>query len=289
MKHIKLLLIVALMGGLLYVIFVVIPKIIDENNTSSVGKSTNFEAELKKKVDTAWADVNGWNPQTYTETIAEINAYKSELSSTAYNGVVENANATALLKLIGFANALFAKPSCSPKDITTLEQYINFFLKEKDADYTEHKQIVRIRSTISLYKSIIAFGNRSFGLAPHFDKHNGSWNSFDAYASTVRSQRSSLMSNSNYKTVANCTAIKNALSEVALNGKLAKAKSSYRSGLARQIIQAYNSIEYPSPIQKSQVIAVIDRFINTFGEDQALYNFKKEFKSRKDFSHTNNY
>ncbi|MDE6316788.1 MAG: hypothetical protein K2L73_00110 [Muribaculaceae bacterium] len=69
-------------------------------------------------------------------------------------------------------------------------------------------RIIDVSKVYNLYKRVIAFNNRSFGLNPNFRGNTGSWNSWTAHQDRIFSQQNELLNDPKFPRIKNITAVR---------------------------------------------------------------------------------
>jgi hypothetical protein len=278
MKYVKLILIIAVVAGLIYGAFRMIGP--SSGSIKIDPTSPTLLKDLKKKVDMDWNNASEWNQGVYERNIRDADTYHKDLDNISlgnYDALIGYTNEKVCGKLIEFLNAEFALPNCSEEKILRMEGHIDYFVK-KAPNMNNDSRIIAAKEKIKLYKNILAFGNKSFGLDPKFDMYSGTWkNDFESYRNSQIDIRNGYRNNGYYKSISHITEVEEALSSA--ESRLNDARNSFAKKLSNQIIAAYKDVERTER-NKEKLREIYNRYYddrNGFKDGNKLYDFKKSF------------
>ena len=215
MRIVKLLLIIAVIGGLIYGTLRIMSP-----NPSGEGfrpDSPTLLQDMTDNVDRDWDDADEWNQEVYDKNISNADTYRKDLedhSKGSYSTLLNYTNEKVCGKLVEFVDAEFSKSTCSRVEISKLKNALDYFVEKNGCISSSDIRLLSAYGKIKLYEDILAFGNSQFNLQPDFNISTNGWNDFESYRVRQLSRRDEFKGNRYYGTVSNVTDIKNSLGSV---------------------------------------------------------------------------
>ena len=276
MRIVKLLLIIAVIGGLIYGTLRIMSP-----NPSGEGfrpDSPTLLQDMTDNVDRDWDDADEWNQEVYDKNISNADTYRKDLedhSKGSYSTLLNYTNEKVCGKLVEFVDAEFSKSTCSRVEISKLKNALDYFVEKNGCISSSDIRLLSAYGKIKLYEDILAFGNSQFNLQPDFNISTNGWNDFESYRVRQLSRRDEFKGNRYYGTVSNVTDIKNSLGSV--EARLSKARSNFENSLSQQIRSAYSSVER-TQANMDKLQSAFNRYYSSYSDNNRLSNFRKDFK-----------
>lgn len=276
MRIVKLLLIIAVIGGLIYGTL----RIMSPNPSGGGFRpdSPTLLQDMTDNVDRDWDDADEWNQEVYDKNISNADTYRKDLedhSKGSYSTLLNYTNEKVCGKLVEFVDAEFSKSTCSRVEISKLKNALDYFVEKNGCISSSDIRLLSAYGKIKLYEDILAFGNSQFNLQPDFNISTNGWNDFESYRVRQLSRRDEFKGNRYYGTVSNVTDIKNSLGSV--EARLSKARSNFENSLSQQIRSAYSSVER-TQANMDKLQSAFNRYYSSYSDNNRLSNFRKDFK-----------
>lgn len=251
MKIIKLLILAAVVGGVIWLI----PKI-GSIVSSDSGKPWDVVLEqndVLKQFDSEytkdWKDRKEWDRTLYNahyERAAQIKT-GGEIDSPTYDKLMININNTVLEKLVSLLEADYKKETIPEQKVENNLLGIDELAPKMPDD----KKIAKMKGAWSAYRSIKQFANKayssdSFQLGMTGD--GSSWTSFDTHKSSVLSARDRYRQNAYYKEYfSDNKMLKSGLASV--ESKVESCRQGYNRRILNAIRQKYGNVPSFNPSQ----------------------------------------
>lgn len=276
MRIVKLLLIIAVIGGLIYGTL----RIMSPNPSGGGFRpdSPTLLQDMTDNVDRDWDDADEWNQEVYDKNISNADTYRKDLedhSKGSYSTLLNYTNEKVCGKLVEFVDAEFSKSTCSRVEISKLKNALDYFVEKNGCISSSDIRLLSAYGKIKLYEDILAFGNSQFNLQPDFNISTNGWNDFESYRVRQLSRRDEFKGNRYYGTISNVTDIKNSLGSV--EARLSKARSNFENSLSQQIRSAYSSVER-TQANMDKLQSAFNRYYSSYSDNNRLSNFRKDFK-----------
>lgn len=276
MRIVKLLLIIAVIGGLIYGTL----RIMSPNPSGGGFRpdSPTLLQDMTDNVDRDWDDADEWNQEVYDKNISNADTYRKDLedhSKGSYSTLLNYTNEKVCGKLVEFVDAEFSKSTCSRVEISKLKNALDYFIEKNGCISSSDIRLLSAYGKIKLYEDILAFGNSQFNLQPDFNISTNGWNDFESYRVRQLSRRDEFKGNRYYGTISNVTDIKNSLGSV--EARLSKARSNFENSLSQQIRSAYSSVER-TQANMDKLQSAFNRYYSSYSDNNRLSNFRKDFK-----------
>ena len=240
MKYVKMLILAAVLGGLVFAGFTL--KSGPDDPSIIIPAESDPLEYVNAKIDELWdKDVTEWNAESYRDSRNLVAAYKSELGDS-YELAVTYHDQKVRDCLVALLNGIYGKNNCSRSKISNLKEgfyAINGQLPNdsrlKDALYK-----------ISTYEDVLTFGRKSYDLSPQFIYPATFLSDFTTYRDEIKKKRNVLE-----EKVKDCCGGKDAkiedkgilmsLDTARVDEVLRQAEKKYAEALSDAIIRAYKS------------------------------------------------
>lgn len=272
MKFLKLIILAAIIGGVVYLIkFIDIPDIIgdDEIDIARIEVLKPFIAEYTHE----WENSPKWNQELYKKNLKEAELYRSadDISEAVYDKLRQNVNKDVLNRLVKLLEPDFR---ADPVPETVVENNMEGIAAVGE-ELPDDKLVKKMTAAWNTYKTIKAFvqktySGNSFALGMASDC--SSWTSFDTHKRNETSKRDNYRNASLYKEYfADNSMLSNGLA--AVPGKVEKCRHDYNSRIVEAIRREYGYVPVFDPGLYSS--ATDEEYDQAWNEFIAKYNAKR--------------
>ena len=270
MKPIKLLLIFSLILGGIVAAFYFATR--PEPITIIELPETSLQ-QYREQFETDWKVAGDWNEETFKSHCDLIN----QLSAQNYDVVSLNDlnTSTAVEVVYEHIFSEWKNPSCKKRTIDNYMKAIAVIEKSED-NASSNPNVKLIKEVNNVYVRAYELAHRKFGLTPKFDGY--SWNSYSNYASSIESQKTSILGNSYYiKYLSNISVISNGLQGV--SSRLSSGRIIFYKSLAEKIRAHYDK-KTRSERTRSDLNSLrnaISKYENEYGKNSSLSSFAHSY------------
>lgn len=229
--------------------------------------------QYREQFETDWKIAGDWNEETFKSHCDLIN----QLSAQNYDVVSLNDLNTSTAVEIVYEHIFseWKNPSCKKQIIDNYMKAIDVIEKSED-NASSNPNVKLIKEVNNVYVRAYEFAHRNFGLNPKFDGY--SWNSYSNYASSIESQKTSILGNSYYiKHLSNISVISNGLQGV--SSRLSSGRIIFYKSLAEKIRAHYDK-KTRSERTRSDLNSLrnaISKYENEYGKNSSLSSFAHSY------------
>lgn len=229
--------------------------------------------QYREQFETDWKIAGDWNEETFKSHCDLIN----QLSAQNYDVVSLNDLNTSTAVEIVYEHIFseWRNPSCKKQIIDNYMKAIDVIEKSED-NASSNPNVKLIKEVNNVYVRAYEFAHRNFGLNPKFDGY--SWNSYSNYASSIESQKTSILGNSYYiKYLSNISVISNGLQGV--SSRLSSGRIIFYKSLAEKIRAHYDK-KTRSERTRSDLNSLrnaISKYENEYGKNSSLSSFAHSY------------
>lgn len=245
MKYIKLVVLMALMGGLFYGVTIWSDRKDGGIPHPDEDKYSSLLEDLRSQVEQEWDSVSKWDSQVYRDCIAKISLRKRELEAIKtgnFETLIDYTNEIVCNKLMAFLDSSFRQENCTQKNILEHKTNIQEFLTTNSSIDEKDKRIKTAFRRIQIYNAALSFSRKTFSLQPQFDIDDDKWTpTFIEYRDSIKTMRDSHIGRLKEVELYHITEVKNALKSV--DDKLVQAREQYAINLSAKIVLAFKPIE----------------------------------------------
>lgn len=228
----------------------------------------------RKQFEQDWKDKGDWDEQLFSEHCDKVRILSKEYDAAPLNDL----NTTTAVEIV--SDKIFNEWASASCRKSTIEHYINALgkIQAEDSNAKNNPNVKKILDVYQTYKEAYSLAHTNVGLSPHFN--GSSWNSFANYENGLNNKKRAMESDANYRThLSNIKELKDGIS--ALPSKLERAKSSFYSNLANEIVSYYRKKYEPSLRTREQLVelrSIRDKYNQEWpSKNQGLQSFCKEF------------
>lgn len=229
--------------------------------------------QYREQFETDWRAAGDWNEETFKSHCDLIN----QLSAQNYDVVSLNDlnTSTAVEVVYEHIFSEWEKTSCKKQTIDNYMKAIAVIENSVD-NASSNPNVKLIKEVNNVYVRAYELAHRNFGLTPKFDGY--SWNSYSIYASSIESQKSSILSNSYYKKyLSNISGISNGLQGI--SSRLSSGRTTFYKSLAEKI-RAYYGKKTNSERTRSDLNSLrnaISKYETEYGKNSSLSSFAHSY------------
>lgn len=241
--------------------------------------------EYRKKFEADWRTTSDWNEETFKSHCDLIN----QLRAQNYDVVSLNDMNTSTAVEVVYKHIFneWKNPSCKKQTIDNYMKAIAVIEKsENNASFNPNVKL--IKEVNNVYVRAFELAHRKIGLTPKFDGH--SWNSYSNYASSIESQKNSILNNSYYKKyLSNISEISNGLQGI--SSRLSSGRTTFYKSLAEKI-RTYYGKKKKSERTMSDLKSLrnaIEKYINEYGKNSTLSSFARSYANDVNENENPNY
>lgn len=207
MKLVKQILIFLVFTGAIFGIFTFVTHQKPELNTESLAVA-NHE-QIIKEIDNDWNNLTDWDEDTYNRQLTKV---AQSLSAGVINvddnrTLRDRINKSAYTKCVDAMEREFDRTDCSDEKLALNYDGLQV-VQMNEPGLASNARIIDVSKVYNLYKRVIAFNNRSFGLNPNFRGNTGSWNSWTAHQDRIFSQQNELLNDPKFPRIKSITAVR---------------------------------------------------------------------------------
>lgn len=245
MKIVKLIIIVAVIGSIIYGILS-IPDSTEEGTGINInGGSKDLYGEFSNLINQNLNNESLWRDADsiiYMKIKTKMDVYETNIERQkkgGYDELINMINNTVCKKLYSSMNTILKDQNCSLKEIGQTDKGINFILG-MDKNLISDKRIKESKEKIKIFKNILQFGNKSMYLNTNFSPVCN-WSDFEDFSRNEIRSMESLKNNKFFKELSSITMVSQSIEK--FDNNLHNARESFYDKLAREIIGYYTLTE----------------------------------------------
>ncbi len=253
-----------------------------------IGKKTKVfvpQSEIKlatADIEGTWEDVSGWDSRVFADNCALVKqmakAYPDDATAIA-NLSDRNCN-LALERIQPAMINQWAKADCDRSMIKKFKAALDTVVAA-DRHFSQVAVVKDLTAIHGVYERAVRRAEAVVACGVKFNGETGTWNSFEAYARSVRGDRDAILHNQHYtQYLSNITAIKTGLNSI--DSRLSTARTNFYSGLCSSILNFYRQI--PQTERTMEQLTVLrnakSHFLSEYqggGYERSLSELDKQF------------
>lgn len=193
-------------------------------------------------IEGSWEEVSGWDSRVFADNCAMVKqmakAYPDDATAIA-NLSDRNCN-LALERIQPAMINQWGKADCDRSVIKKFKAALDTVVAA-DRHFAQVAVVKDLTAIHGVYERAVRRAEAMVACGVKFNGETGTWNSFDAYARSVRGDRDAILHNQHYtQYLSNITAIKTGLNSI--ESRLSTARTNFYSGLCSSILGFYKQI-----------------------------------------------
>lgn len=229
--------------------------------------------EYRKQFEDDWKNAGDWNEDMFKSHCDLIH----QLEIQNYDVVALNDMNTATAVEVVYEQIFneWKTPTCKRQKIDNYMKAIAT-IEQSEVNAASNPNVELIKQVNKVYLQAYNLSKKKLGLTPTFDGYN--WNSYSSYASSVESQKSSILNNPEYKEyLNNITEISSGLSSI--SAKLSSGRASFYNSLALKIRSYYEDTPRSERTRSdlSRLRNVISKYESEYSSNSSLNSFARSY------------
>lgn len=229
--------------------------------------------EYRKQFEDDWKNAGDWNEDMFKSHCDLIH----QLEIQNYDVVALNDMNTATAVEVVYEQIFneWKTPTCKRQKIDNYMKAIAT-IEQSEVNAASNPNVELIKQVNKVYLQAYNLSKKKLGLTPTFDGNN--WNSYSSYASSVESQKSSILNNPEYKEyLNNITEISSGLSSI--SAKLSSGRASFYNSLALKIRSYYEDTPRSERTRSdlSRLRNVISKYESEYSSNSSLNSFARSY------------
>lgn len=229
--------------------------------------------EYRKQFEDDWKNAGDWNEDMFKSHCDLIH----QLEIQNYDIVALNDMNTATAVEVVYEQIFneWKTPTCKRQKIDNYMKAIAT-IEQSEVNAASNPNVELIKQVNKVYLQAYNLSKKKLGLTPIFDGYT--WNSYSSYASSIESQKSSILNNPEYmEYLNNITEISYGLSSI--SAKLSSGRASFYNSLALKIRLYYEDTPRSERTRSdlSRLRNVISKYESEYSSNSSLNSFARSY------------